>query len=75
MSSSHFITQAGVKKKKESQSGGGSIFQYCLLHWPPTLSHIIAVDTEKTNDSHVGNMGLVDRGGSESRSSEKVGVG
>lgn len=29
----------------------------CLLHWPPTLSHIIAADTEKTNDSHVGNMG------------------
>lgn len=32
----------------------------CLLHWPPTLSHIIAADTEKTNDSHVVNMGPVE---------------
>ncbi|CAB1428416.1 unnamed protein product, partial [Pleuronectes platessa] len=32
----------------------------CLLHWPLTLSHIIAADTKKTNDSHVGNMGLVE---------------
>lgn len=32
----------------------------CLLHWPPTLSHITAADTEKTNDSHVVNMGPVE---------------
>ena len=40
----------------------------CLLHWPPTLSHIIAADTEKTNDSHVGNMGP---GGKEREGSDE----
>lgn len=35
----------------------------CLLHWPPTLSHIIAADMGKTNDSRVGNMGGEGEGG------------
>lgn len=30
----------------------------CLLCWLPTLSHIIAADAGKTNDSLIENMGL-----------------
>ena len=48
----------GKKRKKQGERRRIDIpILPCLLHWPPTLSHIIAADTGKTNDSHVGNMG------------------
>lgn len=69
ISTSRFITQAGKKTPAGGQGERRRIdipILPCLLHWPPTLSHIIAADTEKTNDSHVGNMGPVEgEGGGE----------
>lgn len=57
------LYHAGRESKKTLAGGQGERRRIdipilpCLLHWPPTLSHIIAADTEKTNDSRVGNMG------------------
>lgn len=62
ISTSRFITPAG-RAKKTPAGGQGERRKIdipilpCLLHWPPTLSHIIAADTGKTNDSRVRNMG------------------
>lgn len=57
------LYHAGRESKKTLTGGQGERRRIdipilpCLLHWPPTLSHIIAADTGKTNDSRVGNMG------------------
>lgn len=57
------LYHAGRESKKTLAGGQGERRRInipilpCLLHWPPTLSHIIAADTGKTNDSRVGNMG------------------
>lgn len=60
ISTSHFITQAEIKIPAGGQEERRKIdipILPCLFHLPPTLSHIIAVDTGETKDSHVKNMG------------------